>query len=210
MKRDSSRALAWLAQDTPDARAACEAGAAHVGASVRAWHTGTLAGALAQVHAQPVGWLVMPSPAPLGGDAAELESALLQRLRVRVAYADGSTSLSPERAAAAARVLVLLDEGRRRWHLATQPVRVGTAPYGWRRVRGRLVGDPYEQAVLGRIAQLRGRGLGCMRIAHELERLGYIGRHGKVSWHHSFVAALNRRQDAQPVRPAGMAARAER
>lgn len=65
----------------------------------------------------------------------------------------------------------------------------GRARYGYRVESGRLVEDPEEALVLAAMAEFRGRGYGCVRIARELNARGIRPRSGG-EWYGQLVARV--------------------
>jgi len=70
----------------------------------------------------------------------------------------------------------------------------GDVPIGYRAEGGRLVADVQEQAVLGRVREMRGRGLSIARVAAVLNAEGLTIRGGRI--HPTTLARVLRRHVA--------------
>jgi DNA invertase Pin-like site-specific DNA recombinase len=76
-------------------------------------------------------------------------------------------------------------------HMRANGERVGTVRFGFRLAEdgSRLVEDPDEQDVIGRIRELKAAGHTLQEIADELNRQGYTTRRG-TAWRFQYVAAV--------------------
>lgn len=72
----------------------------------------------------------------------------------------------------------------------------GAVPYGWRvTVDGRILPEEYEQAIVGRVLDLRDNGWGYQRIANQLAIDGKENRRGRVLWSKQTIRRICQRAD---------------
>lgn len=84
-----------------------------------------------------------------------------------------------------------LEAGKRRKH-ANGGFAYGSPPYGWRAQDKELVPVPAEQAVIARIAELRGAGVGLLAVAEALNAEGHTTQRGGA-WRSESVRRVVRR-----------------
>lgn len=71
---------------------------------------------------------------------------------------------------------------------------VGVSPYGYARLRGKLVVDPHEIEIVRLVLKLRQTGKTLWDIAHYLNNLGHKNRRG-TAWEHSLVRNIINRHE---------------
>lgn len=185
-------------------RAAIEAWAAREGVAVVAWHTDSgisggsdldnrpaLALALAGIRVHRAGLLLVARRDRLARDvvvAATIERAT-EALGAKVMSADGAPNgtgaaeqfMRTMLDAAAAYERALIRE-RTKAALAAKKARgerVGTIPYGYSVIDGKLVPNEAEQGVLRVVRELRAAGLSLRAIETELAARGILSRTGR-------------------------------
>ena len=77
----------------------------------------------------------------------------------------------------------------------------GEIPYGYHRVKGKLVEDKEEQKIIRYIRNLRTRGHSFREIARRLEKKGFQTKKGRKTWHHSTVQRVFQRTKVALTEP---------